>query len=67
MHGCICVKAFNGIIVGMESGYAINAVPTTGGAILHKLFGLYRHKAGRFVLALIRWYRNRSPRSRTAG
>ena len=31
---------------------------TAAGANLGKLLGLFRRKAGRFVLALIRWYRN---------
>ena len=39
-------------------GDAINAVPAAAGANQGKLLGLYRRKAGRFVFALIRWYRN---------
>ncbi len=37
-------------------GDAINAVLAAAGSNLRKLLGLYRREAGRFVLALIRWY-----------
>ncbi len=55
-------------------GDAINAVLAAAGSNLRKLLGLLRRKAGRFVFALIRWYRNliaalpdrRSLRSATA-
>ncbi len=40
------------------AGDAINAVLAAAGANLRKLLGLYRRKAGRFLFALIRWYRN---------
>ncbi len=39
-------------------GDAINAVLAAAGANLGKLWGLYRRQAGRFVFALIPWYRN---------
>ena len=39
-------------------GDAINAVLAAAGSNLRKLLGLLRRKAGRFVFALIRWYRN---------
>ncbi len=39
-------------------GDAINAVLAAAGSNLRKLLGLLRRKAGRFVLALIRWLEN---------
>ncbi len=39
-------------------GDAINAVLAAAGSNLRKLLGLLRRKAGRLVLALIRWHRN---------
>ena len=37
------------------AGDAINAVLAAAGSNLRKLLGLLRRRAGRFVLALIRW------------
>jgi len=40
------------------AGDAINAVLAAAGSNMRKLLGLLRRKAGRFVLALIRWLEN---------
>ena len=42
------------------AGDAINAVLAAAGSNLRKLLGLLRRQARRFVLALIRWLKNRT-------